>query len=113
MASEWLDDAFGPDGIRVTLCVEPAVERLMRERDAWTTPKFTVFPDPIRIAVRRLLPEVVQSRLLGARWAVVIEADSGEKLRLTRETHDDALATARSTWQQVHDRGVSALNDLK
>jgi hypothetical protein len=113
MASEWLDDAFGPDGIRVTLCVEPAVERLIRERDAWTTPKFTLFPAPMRTTVRRFLPEVVQSRLLGGRWAVVIEADSGEKLRLIRETHDDALATARSTWQEVHDHGVSALSGLK
>jgi hypothetical protein len=113
MTSEWLDDAFGPDGIRVTLCVEPAVQRLIRERDAWFSPKVTIFPDPVRIAARRLLPELVQSRLLKGRWAVVIEADSGERLRLTRDTHDDALASARAIWQQVHDHGVSALNDVK
>ena len=113
MASEWLDDAFGPDGIRVTLCVEPAVQRLIRERDAWFFPQITFFPDPLRIAAHRLLPEVIQTRLLKGRWAVVIEADSGERLRLMHDTHDDALASARGIWQQVHDHGVSAVRGLK
>ena len=113
MASEWLDDAFGPDGIRVTVCVEPAVQRLIRERDAWMPPALTLFPNPVRVAARRLIPVVVQSRFLKDRWAVVIEADSGERLRLTRERHDEALTTARATWQLVHDQGVKALVDLR
>jgi hypothetical protein len=113
MASEWLDDAFGPDGVRVTLCVEPAVERLIRERDAWLPPKLTILPDPVRTAARRLIPEFVQSRFLNDRWAVVIEADSGERARLIRDTRDAALARARTVSQLVHDTGVKALSGLK
>ncbi|MCW2544060.1 MAG: hypothetical protein JWM40_1612 [Frankiales bacterium] len=113
MTSEWLHDVFGPDGVRVTLCVEPAVQRLIRERDAWFSPRPTIFPSPVRTAARRLIPEVIQSRLLKGRWAVVIEADSGERLRLMRDTHGEAQTMARTIWQQVHEEGVSALKALK
>ena len=113
MSSEWLDDSFGPDGVRVTLCVEPAVQRLVRERDAWFAPKLTIFPNPVRTAERRLIPQIIQSRLLKGRWAVQIEADSGERLRLIRDTHEEAQTTARSIWQQVQDQGVAALSGLK
>jgi hypothetical protein len=34
----WLPDAVGPDGVRVTLQVEPAVERLRRWRHLWSVP---------------------------------------------------------------------------
>jgi hypothetical protein len=110
--TEWLDDAYGPDGVRVTVGVERAVDRLVRERDSWTTPRYGLFPDPTRNVVRNVLPQVLQVLFFKHRWAVVIEADSGERRRLTRPTHDEAMDAAKSVWHRVTEKGVGAILDL-
>ena len=112
LVTEWLDDVCGPDGIRVTVGIEPAVARLVRERDAWTVPKLGLFPDPTRNVVRNALPELLQSLVFKNRWAVVIEADSGQRRRLTRSSRDEALDVARSVWRRVKEVGVPALADI-
>lgn len=112
MASEWLDDAFGPDGVRVTICVEPAVERIVREGRAWGVFGPRPFESGWRRELRKLWPAVVQETVLDDRWAVVVEADSGQRLRLTRASRDEALAAARAGWQAVQERGVAALEGL-
>lgn len=110
--TEWLDDAFGPDGIRVTVAIEPTVERLVRERDAWTTPRCGLLPHPARNALRNALPGILQSLVFKNKWAVVIEADSGQRVRLTRATRDEAFATASEVRHRIQERGVPALAGL-
>jgi hypothetical protein len=43
---------------------------------------------------------------------VVVEADSGERARLTRPTREEALQVATSVSEAVRERGVGALSDL-
>jgi hypothetical protein len=69
-------DVAGPDGVRVTLRVEPAVDRLRRWRFMFFTPP--VLTQPVDAYVRyRILPDLVQKYVLRDRWAVDVEADSG------------------------------------
>jgi hypothetical protein len=110
VATQYLDDSFGPDSIRVTVAVEPAVDRFVRARDQWTAPGFTLLP--ARDQLRNLLPGVVQDTVLGDAWAVVVEADSGQRVRRTCRTRDDAWALAQSIARSVRVEGVSALADL-
>ncbi len=110
MATEWLDDAFGPDGIRVTIGVEPAVQRWVRARDQWTAPLFGWWPS--RWQPRNLLPVLIQQRLLKNAWAVNIESDSGVRVRLVRPTREEAGTAARSVSASVLQHGVSALAEL-
>ena len=109
---EWLDDAFGPDGVRVSLCVEPAVARLVRERDAWTTPHYGWFPSPGRNTLRDALPGLLQSWVFKDRWVVVIEADSGQRRRLTRANREEALGAAQAARERLVAEGVPAIAEL-
>jgi hypothetical protein len=115
VATEWLDDAFGPDKIRVTIAVEPAVQRLVRERDQWTVPRpvpWEPLMNRVRATLRAQLPALVQQRVLGGTWAVVVEADSGQKKRLLRATRDEAWQLATSIADSVRTQGVAALATL-
>ena len=101
---QWLEPVSGPDGVRVTICVEAAVQRWVREQNQWSaaTRSFDqAFRDAGALLVQRLL--------LRDRWAVVIEADSGERLRLVRPNRDEALTLAESVSASVTQRGVAAL----
>jgi len=92
----------GPDGVRVTLRVEPAVDRLRRLRFLLSAP--APLTDPIGTYFDyRTLPGLVQRYLLGDRWAVDVEADNGARCRVKATNRDDAIAYAR----QIHD-GVQA-----
>jgi hypothetical protein len=116
VATEWLDDAFGPDKIRVTIAVEPAVERLVRERDQWTVPRSVPWQplmNKVRATFRAQLPAVVQQQMLHDTWAVMVEADSGQKVRLMRSTHDEAWQLATSIADSVRSQGVAAVVALK
>lgn len=103
-----LPDAVGPDGVRVTLRVEPAIDRLRRWRFLFFTPP--VLTDPARAyAGYRLVPGFVQRRLLRDRWAVDIEADSGERCRISAKDRDEALDRARQVHEGVETQGVAFL----
>jgi hypothetical protein len=109
---QWLDDAFGPDGIRVTICVECAVDRLVRERDAWGLNPFYFFFRRVQEAAQSAMVNAIQATLLRDRYAVLIEADSGQRLRLVRPSHQEAVGVAKDTWHAVRERGVVALKGL-
>jgi hypothetical protein len=111
LGTQWLPDAFGPDTVRVTIGVEPAVERLVRERDQWMVPRLSLLPRRLRLWNR--LPAMAQDTLLDNAWAVVVEADSGERVRLTRPTREEAWQVATSVSDAVHEHGVAALSDLR
>lgn len=104
-----LPDAFGPDGIRVSLRVEPAVDRWRRAL------KMTMAPNPrLPAAVVRaeqgFVAGLLQRYAFGGRWIVDVEADSGRRLRIGKPTRDDAIATAKRIHAGVGQRGVAFLD---
>jgi hypothetical protein len=101
-------DAYGPDGIRVTLRVAPAVERLRR----WSlfAPTPNVLADPAGTYTQYgAIPDLIQRRLLGDGWAVDIEADSGERTRVKAADRETALEYARRIHDGVQEQGVAFL----
>jgi hypothetical protein len=110
VATEWLDDAFGPDEVRVSLCIESSVERWVR-----TWGDFSVSPawaSRVRNRLKKSVPAAAESPALQDGWVVVVEADTGQLVRLTCSSRKEALDLARSTAADVHKRGVIALDDL-
>ncbi|WP_459985536.1 hypothetical protein [Nocardioides sp. AN3] len=101
-------DVAGPDGVRVTLRIEPAVDRLRRWRFMVATPK--VLTDPAETYLSyRVLPDLVQRYVLGDRWAVEVEADSGERTRVHASTRNDAIEHARKIHDGIARQGVAFL----
>jgi hypothetical protein len=95
-------DVAGPDGVHVTLRVEPAVDRLRRWRFLVGTPPVVTAPATTYVSYR-VLPDLVQQYLLRDRWAVAVEADSGEHCRVAASSREEAIELAR----QIHD-GLAA-----
>lgn len=85
--AERLNDAYGPDGIRVTLAVEPHV--------------------------RRMLPALVQRRRRKQRWAILVQAESGQRVRLVRDSREQAVAVAEGIRRNVEQEGVRVLDELR
>jgi len=101
-------DATGPDGVRVTLRVEPAIDRFRRWRFKFFTPH--VITDPVGTYLQyRLLPNLVQKHVLRDRWAVAVEADSGEHCLVKATSRDDATSYARLIHDGVQAQGVAFL----
>jgi hypothetical protein len=101
-------DVAGPDGVRVTLRVEPAVDRFRRWRFMVSTP--AVLTDPAFAYVSyRVLPDLVQRFVLRDRWAVDVEADNGQRCRVGARSRDDAIDYARKIHDGVADAGVAFL----
>jgi hypothetical protein len=101
-------DVAGPDAVRVTMRVEPAVDRFRRWRFMISTPR--VLTDPAETCLSyRVLPDLVQRYLLGDRWVVDVEADSGERCRVDSSTREEALAYAHQIHDGVKRQGVSFL----
>lgn len=107
-AARQLSDATGPDNVRVSVRVEPAVDRLLRWRFKLFTPR--VLTDPVDTYVEyRMLPGLVQKYLLRGRWAVEVEADSGEHVRVRADTRDAAVNYAQQIHDGVLEQGVAFL----
>jgi hypothetical protein len=100
-------DVVGPDGIRVTLRIEPAVDRLLRWRRLWSTPEPLTSPGSTYVDYR-VLPGFVQ-RLLGGSWVVDVEADSGDRVRVTASTREEAVGYARQIRDGIEAQGVAFL----
>lgn len=83
---------------------------LVRERAAWTVGRLSYVPDGYRL--RNLWPRFVQRTLLHDGWAVMIEADSGERLRRVRPTREAAHELAQDARARVRQGGVAALSGL-
>ena len=105
-------EAFGPDGVRVTFRVEPAIDRFRRWRFLFFTPP--VLTDPARAYVGyRVLPDLVQRHLLRDRWAVDVEADTGERLWVRSTSRDAAIAAAGEIRVGVLREGVAFLRRVR
>ncbi|WP_244931865.1 hypothetical protein [Nocardioides sp. W7] len=103
-----LPDAVGPDGVRVTLRAEPAIDRVRRWRFLFFTPP--VLTDPARAyAGYRVAPGLVQRYLLRDRWAVDVEADNGERCRIPAKDRAAAVDYARQVHAGVEEQGVAFL----
>lgn len=101
-------DVHGPDGVRVTLRVEPAVDRLLRLRFKLFTP--AVLTDPAGTYLNyRVLPRLVQKHVFRDAWVVDVEADNGQKCRVKARTYDDAIGYARQIAAGVQGQGVAFL----
>lgn len=109
MARQYLDDAVGPDGIRVTIAIEPAVDRFVRAQDKLGSS--VVVPVLGRLTGGRGR-KLVQQVVFGGVWVVDVETDAGKRVRVRRPDHASALALAKDTWRQVVARGAAAVGDL-
>ncbi len=109
MARQFLDDAYGPDEVRVTIAVEPAVRRLVRAREMLGLRAFAL---PFNRQVNDRLMSFLQTTPLRRRWAVAIETDTGLTARIRTSTREEAVSLARATWHDVRRRGVTAVADL-
>jgi hypothetical protein len=106
-----LPDVVGPDGVRVSLRVEPAIDRLKRLRYLFFTPP--VVTDPVRAYVGyRHVPGWVQRVLLKDRWSVQIEADNGDRRRLVAPDYRAAVDEARRVREGIARDGVAYLRTL-
>jgi hypothetical protein len=57
----------------------------------------------------RVLPGLVQKYVLQGRWAVEVEADSGERCRVGARAREDAIEYARRIHDGVQKQGVGFL----
>ncbi|MBU2693722.1 hypothetical protein [Pimelobacter sp. 30-1] len=103
MARQYLDDAHGPDGVRVTIAIEPGGARLERNGDRLG----------VRVRVPRwmrwLRPHVLGPFAARRTWVVDVEADSGWRVRLRRPERHEAVYLAKSLWHEVNEGGLPAL----
>jgi hypothetical protein len=101
-------DVAGPDGVHVTLRIEPAVDRFRRWRFMFFTPRVVTAPTATYVSYR-VLPDLVQQYLLRDRWAVAVEADSGEHCRVDAESREGAIELARQIHDGLAEHGVAFL----
>ncbi|BBH18463.1 hypothetical protein Back2_27500 [Nocardioides baekrokdamisoli] len=103
-----LPDALGPDHVRVTIRVEPAVDRLRRWQRSWGPP--AVLTNPVGTYVDyTYAPGLIQKHLLRDRWVVDIEADSGEHCRMRAADRAAAITMANQVHAGVTADGVAFL----
>jgi hypothetical protein len=105
VARQYLDDAVGPDGIRVTIAIEPAVDQLVRANDRLGGSFL------LRILGGRGRAAVQQVVYDGA-WVVDVESDAGDRARTSRPDRASAVELAQATWRDVRARGVAAVGEL-
>ncbi|WP_408897652.1 hypothetical protein ACJ5H2_00760 [Nocardioides sp. R1-1] len=107
MARQYLEDAFGPDGVRVTIAIEPAVDRFVRAQDKVGGSIILPLLGPLTGGRGR---ELTQRVVFGGAWIVDIESDAGKRLRVRRPDRASALALAKATWCAVSERGAAAVD---
>jgi hypothetical protein len=112
MTGQWLDDAFGPDGVRVTFRVEEAADRLIREADQWGLFGGTQILRTLSKSVDDAVHDAVEEVVSSGRWSLLVEADSGRKARAARATRDEVLALAERVSAAVRARGVAGMDVL-
>ncbi|GAA3535022.1 hypothetical protein [Nocardioides daeguensis] len=109
MARQHLDDAVGPDGIRVTIAIEPAVDRFVRAQDKLGSALVVPVLGPLTGGRGRKL---VQRAVFAGTWVVDVESDAGQRVRVRRPDRSRALDLAKATWRDVVARGVVALREI-
>ena len=103
-----ITDVTGPDGVRITLRIEPAVDRFRRWRLMLFTPRVLTAPAETYLSYL-VLPDLIQRYLLHDRWAVDVEADTGERCRVKATSRDDAFEFARRIRDGIANHGVAFL----
>jgi hypothetical protein len=98
VARQYLEDAFGPDGIRVTIAIEPTVDRFVRAQDKLGGSLVVPVLGALTGGRGR---KVVQEVVFAGAWVVDVETDAGERVRVRRPDHSSALALAKATWRDV------------
>lgn len=106
MTRRYLPDAQGRDGVRVTIALEPAVERFARVRERLGLRECYI---PLNKKFNDWLARSAQSTLLRGQWAVAVEADTGDRARLLRDDYPGAVDLARQVGVEVERIGVAAL----
>lgn len=116
MDGEWLDDAFGPDGVRVTFCFTTIVSRYVQALSGFgivgsmVTGESRIGPSPWR----RFRPELLHGlEKVVAGYVVAIEADGSKPFYVRRQTRDAIIEFANSAHAAVVAGGVSALANFR
>ncbi len=95
-------DTVGPDGVAVSVLVEPAAARMLRLYRSVHTPP--VLTNPLRAWWENRLAQGIESdREVRGTWVVEVEADGGRHYRIKVASRADAIAQAN----EIH-RGVKA-----
>jgi hypothetical protein len=115
---EWLDDAFGPDGVRVTFCFTTTASRYAQAVSGIGIAGEMVTGDSsMRIGPspwRRFRPQLLAGlqKLVGG-YVLAIEADGSKPVYLRRQTRDAVIELASSARAAVLTGGVSALDNYR
>jgi len=118
MDGEWLDDAFGPDAVRVTFCFTTAVSRYAQALSGIGIAG-SILTGESRIRLGPSPWQRFRPQLLGALERVVtgyvlaIEADGSKPVYLRRATRDAIIELADSARAAVVADGVSALANFR
>jgi hypothetical protein len=116
MDGEWLDDAFGPDGVRVSFCFTTAVSRHVQTLNgiglsgAILTGEFRARRSPWR----RFRPQIMGAlQEVVAGYVLAIEADGSKPVYLRRQTRDAIIELADSARAAVAVGGIAGLADFR
>ena len=116
MDGEWLDDAFGPDGVRVTFCFTTLVSRYVQALSgigivgSIVTGESRIGSSPWR----RFRPQLLHGlEKVVAGYVVAIEADGSKPFYVRRQTRDAIIEFANSAHAAVVAGGVSALANFR
>ena len=107
MPRQYLEDAFWPDGVRVTIAIEPAVDRFVRAQDK--AGGSIILPSLGALTGCRGR-DLTQRVVFGGAWTVDIETDAGKRVRVRRPDRASALALAKATWRAVSEGGAAAVD---
>jgi len=113
---EWLDDAFGPDGVRVTFCFTTSVSRYVQVLNGIGL-SGSILTDEIRVGrspwrrFRRQLLGGLQKVMAG--YVLAIEVDGGKPIYLRRQTRDAIVELADRAREAVVTGGVPALASFR
>jgi hypothetical protein len=113
---EWLDDAFGPDGVRVTFCFTTAVSRYVQVLNGIGL-SGSILRDEIRVGrspwrrFRRQLLRALQKVMAG--YVLAIEVDGGKPVYLRRQTRDAIVELADRARAAVLTGGVPGLASFR
>lgn len=91
--------------------VEPVVDR-WRRGVKLTAPPNPLVPEAVVRAEQSFVADLAQRYLLGDRWVVDVEADSGRRVRLARGSREEAIAAAKRIHAGVTARGVAFVKTL-
>jgi hypothetical protein len=115
---EWLDDAFGPDQVRVTFCFTTAVSRYAQALSGIGIAG-SILTGESRIRVgpspwRRFRPQLLSGlEKVVTGYVLAIEADGSKPFYLRAQTRDAIFELANSARAAVVAGGVSALDSYR